>query len=727
VKSRSRKERGQPAIVEATAPHASTWSTWSIVVGVCFVAYLIAFFRGSLGLPTAPEMTRGSLWQFVLIPDELAANWFGENGDWEIRDRVPILAGALLIHTCALLLGWPFMQYLPQRCVPLRLLERLLLTDGVGLSFLSVLMLALGLKGDLRRPVIIPSCIAGLIGAMLWYLDWRKRSNPSPRFTRVSGSDWLSLHWLWLAAPFVLLVMLGGMLPPIEFDVREYHLQAPKEFYQNGRIEFLPHNVYANMPLGAEMWALAAMVIKQDWWRGALVGKTVIASLLPLTALALLAIGTRLGSRTAGIVAALLYVSFPWLLQVSMLGLIEGAVAHFVALTLLAICIDRTAEIPPWQQFLLDGLAGYFAGSAAACKYPALLFVVAPVVAWVGWSARAHGAFVVCRRVLFAALCALSACGPWLAKNWVLTGNPTYPLFYSVFDGATRTPKNAAQWREAHRPHGFGPLELFEAVKRVLLDSPWLGPMIWPLATLAAAYFVMDRRRGAATQAALDEHRTQWWAMAGFVAFIFACWWLFTHRIDRFWLPAAPPLALLAGYGAARISELLLRRVVMVLLGVGLLWSLIVVASPLIAYNPYFAPLAELRNSPVRVDPWILELNRRGGKVLSIGEAAVFDFEQPVLYNTTFDPSWLERYHVGDLGASTEETLAAFDKLVAEHGLDLVYVDWDEIARYRAPGNYGFDARVTPELFELLVDEGRLTTPLKGVSSSRGEVYPVQR
>ena len=42
------------------------------------------------------------------------------------------------------------------------------------------------------------------------------------------------------------------MLPPVDFDVREYHLQAPKEFFQPGRISFLPHNVYANMPLGAE-------------------------------------------------------------------------------------------------------------------------------------------------------------------------------------------------------------------------------------------------------------------------------------------------------------------------------------------------------------------------------------------------------------------------------------------------------------------------------------------
>ncbi len=70
-------------------------------------------------------------------------------------------------------------------------------------------------------------------------------------------------------------------------------LQAPKEFYQAGRITFLPHNVYANMPLGTEMLSLLGMVVAGDWWTGALVGKTLIACFAPLTALALLAAGRR--------------------------------------------------------------------------------------------------------------------------------------------------------------------------------------------------------------------------------------------------------------------------------------------------------------------------------------------------------------------------------------------------------------------------------------------------
>ena len=40
------------------------------------------------------------------------------------------------------------------------------------------------------------------------------------------------LAWLFalLIAPFVLITLLGSMLPAIDFDVLEYHLQGPKEY-----------------------------------------------------------------------------------------------------------------------------------------------------------------------------------------------------------------------------------------------------------------------------------------------------------------------------------------------------------------------------------------------------------------------------------------------------------------------------------------------------------------
>ena len=156
----------------------------------------------------------------------------------------------------------------------------------------------------------------------------------------------LGLGWSVTACgsglPFLLLILLGAMLPPWDFDVREYHLQVPKEWYQAGRIGFLPHNVYGNMPLGAEMHALLGMVWmpgERNWWWGALAGKTVIAGFAPLTALGLLAAGRRFVTPGAGVVAALVYLSVPWVVHISQAGLIEGAVACYLFLAVYGIAI----------------------------------------------------------------------------------------------------------------------------------------------------------------------------------------------------------------------------------------------------------------------------------------------------------------------------------------------------------------------------------------------------
>ena len=69
--------------------------------------------------------------------------------------------------------------------------------------------------------------------------------------------------------PFVVAMILAAMLPSIDFDVLEYHLEGPKEYFQSGRISYLPHNVYTNMPFNVEMLHLLAMEVMGDWWWGA--------------------------------------------------------------------------------------------------------------------------------------------------------------------------------------------------------------------------------------------------------------------------------------------------------------------------------------------------------------------------------------------------------------------------------------------------------------------------
>jgi 4-amino-4-deoxy-L-arabinose transferase-like glycosyltransferase len=701
----------------------------AVMIGLA--AYAVAFYatplpsvRGDAG---PPLLRIELLAQLLLRPDEwLFPNWFGTPWQCSLLDRLPVLLVAGAILAWALVLGWLLIAV----CGGNRGLGRLELavfSTAVGLNALSTWVLLLGLFGVMNRLWVFTLPVLSTLGLArhLW-----RNSNPAtvncraPRLAcptapsalrdkpavAPSYSDvYLSAHWLWLAAPFVLAILLAAMLPPLDFDVREYHLQAPKEFFEQGQITFLPHNVYANMTLGTEMLSLLAMVLSGDWWLGALAGKTVIAGFTLLCGLGLWAAGRRLFSPTAGVVAALVYLSIPWVTSIASGGFVEGASACYLFLALYAWLLHREQGTPS----LL--LAGYLAGGAVSTKYPALLFVLLPLAAAVligqrrAKAARACGVFL---------LAAAVGCGPWFAKNWVLTSNPTYPLLYDVFDGKTWSAEKDRQWGRVHRPHDFSAAMLAKDLGRIALTSEWLSPLVVPLAALAFVGWRV-RRGGRSRPAGKDRSvapAAVVWLLLAYVGFVIAVWWLLTHRIDRFWIPVLPVLALLAGAGGCWIAERWWRRVLVAVLLAAAGANFLVASAG--QGNAWFVSLARLRDQPGWIDPWheYFNVHLSRGRLLAVGDAAVFDLVPPVLYNTCFDDCIFEQIVRGRTAAEIRAELAA--RQVA-----YIYVDWGEIARYRH--SYGFTDFVQPAVFTRLVEEGILE-PLPPLEGHAGRGYRVK-
>lgn len=287
--------------------------------------YLVGFY--GTPLPSLSGSVGGTLsrFGFLLVSwwdrEALLEQWFGNPPELSVADRLPILSVAGMIWIWAAVLGWLLLAPLG---IHRRLgrSERFVFSMAMGLSAISTWVLAIGLLGRLDRfwAFGLPAGLTLAGGA--WHA-WRHRvwlrpapdasppphrtmgtaadvpirsggSQAEPRRRRTAGrqaagrtapvqspSREISIYWLTLALPFVFVILLGGMLPPTDFDVREYHLQVPKEFYQQGQVGFLPHNAYGNMALGTEMLSLLAMVVAGDWWVGALAGKTVIAMFAP--------------------------------------------------------------------------------------------------------------------------------------------------------------------------------------------------------------------------------------------------------------------------------------------------------------------------------------------------------------------------------------------------------------------------------------------------------------
>ena len=269
----------------------------------------------------------------------------------------------------------------------------------------------------------------------------------------------------------------------------------------------------------------------------------------------------------------------------------------------------------------------------------------------------------------------------------------------------------------------------------MILTSPGLSPLVVPLAVLAlllpkGAGKGRERRVRRATRRGSRLARplavpvspspplplSPSLAFLAYALFILAAWWLLTHRIDRFWIPVLPLLALLGGVGAVWCSARWWRWLLTGTVAAGLAANFLAASARM--EQRLVRALAALRHDPRRVKPWHQYFNTQtaDGGVLAVGDAAVFDFEPPVLYNTCFDDCIFQRLVEG----RTARQVAA--ELVPRH-IAYVYVDWDEIEHIASPGNYGFTHFVQPAVFDRLVHEGVLTPlePIEGLAA-RGPI-----
>jgi hypothetical protein len=660
-----------------------------------------------------------------------------------LPQRFPLWGFAALIAAGAWSLGSLLLRMVPFDQPP-GALEREVLAAGVGLSAWSLFVLATGLAGGLSQAGYLVVLVGALVAdIVLRQVGSRPKSSQPPpnhetapppvrgpndlpgnvwdrRFSFGSWSHWLAAGCL----PFLVLVALGAALPSTDFDVNEYHFGGPKEYFQRGRIEFLPHNVYTSFPFLTEMLTLSGMVVSGDWRQGALVGKCLLALFAPLTAAGLLVLGRRWGGSVAGWGAALVYLSTPWVFRYSTIAYVEGGLACYGLLALMALARAKgSGENALCATSVL--WCGVFAGSGMACKYPGLLSAVVPcavLLAFDGFRAVRRPWKPCAMFVLGVGL----AVGPWLAKNLVETGNPVYPLAWSIFGGADWDAELDAKWRRAHGPNGHNLVQMLDLMFDVSVRNDWLSPLLYGLAPLA---FWPRRRETTDQRADFDENAVWSRRFACVAAWQFFGWWAFTHRLDRFWTPMLPLVSLLAGLGLARLVATIApwtstarRRLAMSVAGgvvvVAGLFNFVFESSGLAGYNDFLRDLPQADRMALRItSPEIAWLNEHapvGARVLAVGDAEMFGATFPVLYNTVFDRSLFEDLcgeasHTGPAAERPLRDPAALRDAFRSAGITHVYVNWSEILRYRT--TYGYTDFVSPERFQALVQTGVLAPP----------------
>jgi hypothetical protein len=585
-----------------------------------------------------------------------------------LTQRIPIVLAALLIGFAGLGIGEIGMRLLRIRG-ELSRWERLPLAFGLGMIGLGAGTLVFGRLGLLNPWLIrgILLVLAGLgvgLGRGGSSLDSGGRTTWKP-----------FVLFALVAGPFVVLMGLASMCPTWDYDAMEYHLQGPKEYAQNGKISFLSHNIYTSMPFGVEMIHLLGMIVMGDWWRGALAGQLVVMLHAPAAAAMVGFAANRLASPRAGWLAALIYLTTPWIYRMAAIPYVEGPLMFYHAAAIWALIRDRE---PRWWAVI-----GLMAGGAMSCKYPALISAVIPfgLLALTTRSPKAVGAFILGVTV---------AIGPWLFKNVIDTGNPVYPLGFHVFGGSPWNEAREIKWQNVHGPRPHARKDLTDGILDIAGRSDWQTILFAALGPLAFL------RRGS---------RRSSFLLLAFVVFVFGTWYVFTHRLDRFWLPAVPALAILAGLGADWTRSRSWSIWLGILIGVVTASNFFYATSALTAVNEWTSDLDTLpREVPRLLNPALAsmdELLPPEARPLLVGQAAVFHLRHRVVYNTVFDDEILETI-------ARDQTPAEVRKRLLDRAITHIFVDWPEVERHRKLGGYGFTAWVQPDVFSGLVKAGVL-------------------
>jgi len=488
----------------------------------------------------------------------------------------------------------------------------------------------------------------------------------------------LQLFVFALIAMAVFANLSGAFTPPWAYDDLEYHLAVPAQFYREGGIRFLPHNVYSNFPENVEMWYLFSMSLLRSPIAGAYVGKALNFLLGIATLLALRAASRRFFGAAAGDFAAAFFYISPLVTTMSSVAHVEMALMFYAtgAIYCFLVMLD-TGELK-WAV-----LCGAMVGLACGCKLTAVILLLVPLVLAAVLLKVSRGSSALSWKcAVLLPVVAIATLFPWLIKNYAFTGNPVFPFLYSLFGGKAWTGWSSAMWRSAHFPSDFSLSAFVATAREALFNSK--------LITLPMFLFiplVLLRRPRPCVVAVL---------IYSLVAFLM--WFALTHRDDRFLAPLVPAMCLLSAGECAAASSRLLKAAVAALL----LFCIVQVGVNAVAMGNFDAFIYPRENERFFRDntdfyegylacKFINERLPRDAVVLFVGEARTFycerGFVAPVVFN---------RHPLLEMLSSSGDD-EEVSQWLRESSITHLLINWRELRRLRR--TYG----AYPNL-----DEGRL-------------------
>jgi hypothetical protein len=306
---------------------------------------------------------------------------------------------------------WLFLRYF--RLNHSNSIEIVVMELGLGLGTLGLVWLALGLIGVLYTIVAWVVLLVICITTHRFIFNWcRDLFDEVKRITPKSRVEaWLVAFVLFM----VTMALISALTPPTAWDALLYHLTGPKISIASAKLEVTSQIPETGYPQGMEMLYTWVMLLGSDRAAGVIQWFFGILTLLLVRYW-----GEEIADSRAGWLGCsilLTATTFPLMMG---RAYIDVATIFYTATGFSALLRWKNTK-----QTAFLALAGLSAGFTFGTKYTGVVVGMGLVALMIITQPRK-----LLRNLVTFGIPAVAVCIPWLFKNVILIGNPTYPFFF---------------------------------------------------------------------------------------------------------------------------------------------------------------------------------------------------------------------------------------------------------------------------------------------------------
>ncbi|MFH1742400.1 MAG: hypothetical protein ABIH23_25635 [bacterium] len=299
-----------------------------------------------------------------------------------------------------------------------RLGEVVALSTGVGLALTSALIFLLLLAGLIRSIIVLPLFVAlTVVSARQGYTLLKCSVRAVSEAIRANPA--LAV----LSALLLLPQFLSGLTPEVEVDSLWYHLGVPQFYLMRGGLCEVPFTLPSHYPMNFHMQYVFSLLIGNDQ-----TAKVVIVFLFfPICSL-IYSMTKHRSNRSAAFLAVVVYLAMIHH-RIPVMSNVQRAVLLFTLLSTMFLWrwMEEKNDLFFW-------MSAFWCGVAMGTKFNALIFclLLHSGAAFLWMVLNRDWSRLLPRLIGYQAV-GWILLSPWMAKSYLYTGNPLYPLLGGLF------------------------------------------------------------------------------------------------------------------------------------------------------------------------------------------------------------------------------------------------------------------------------------------------------